>query len=242
MRRRYFLAAVWEFAGVACASRVPDDAASTSQTEASGTDASGTDDSGTDTSGTDEGELGEETEGEVCELDCENPVEVAEGIVKCESGKYNRIHGGTFEPTVSGPGCMGDEDIIECMTDAECNSGKYGKCIHGGGIIGVETWCRCEYSCSSDDDCAEGSLCLPPFGEFGPPYWPICVPASCEGPDDCECGQCGVGSFSICSTYFTLACRTMDDYCGGGPNYCVLGSCYPTPEGPWGCRFIPCRP
>lgn len=186
-------------------------------------------------------ETGTET-GDECELSCEGATELAEGIVQCSDGRVIRTGGGTFDPSNSAPACMGNEAAMECASDADCNSGAYGKCIHGGGFgeFGEDqTWCRCAYSCSTDDDCAAGSLCLPK--EALPAlYSPICVPASCGASDDCECGQCGIGAWFDCSgRNFVVQCRTMEDMCNLGAGT-ECGGCFPSPGGQWTCHSVEC--
>lgn len=193
----------------------------------------------TETSGEDDTETGDEP----CGLVCHNPV-VVDGIQTCHSPqngfplRYNRVHGGgPFDPTISEPACEGDESDIECTTDVECDSGNYGKCIRG--ITEGHSWCRCVYSCSTDDDCNEGTLCVPPFWT-NKPDWPICAPATCKGAEDCECGECGVGLISACpGTAVAVQCRTKEDLCSGY-DQCDEGPCFPSQAGPWTCYFTEC--
>jgi hypothetical protein len=194
-----------------------------------------------------ESETETSNEEEVCEFGCEGAVEVAEGIVECPDGRTNRIGGGTFDPTITAPSCVGDEDILECTSDAQCNSGMNGRCIQemtyvegdsGDGDGDPGTICRCAYSCSSDDDCEQGSVCLPPE-VLHPQAWPVCRPALCETGSDCgECGECGMtalGGYCPGSEAEYIAhCRTEGDTCISG---CELGACIPQPNRGWHCEY-----
>jgi hypothetical protein len=202
----------------------------------------------TDTEETDTEETETETEtGDACDA-CEGAREIAEGIVECADGRINRVASGTFDPTISADPCTGNEDVIECSTDADCNSGPYGKCIHSlESGFPPKTVCGCAYSCSTDDDCAEGSVCVPSgvlWGIFSdPPHWPQCVPADCENNSDCsECGECGMGrtlTLGDCYELYAIQCRTADDICSSSEE-CKGGLCYPDSDGTWVCDQIRC--
>jgi hypothetical protein len=202
----------------------------------------------TDTEATETSHAGTETgtSDEVCELGCEGATFSAEGIVRCPDGRHNRVAGGTFDPTITEPSCSGDEDVLDCTSDVDCNSGSYGKCIHGLTVGEFEdtTWCGCVYSCASDSDCAEGSVCVPPGVLFSPLYWPQCLPAVCETNSDCgECGECGLGVGTQyapnggCESIYAIQCRTADDHCTYA---CDMGDCFPSQNGQWACQYIRC--
>jgi hypothetical protein len=225
----------------------PSDVASSNTattTEATETASEATED--TETGGEDTESGSEETEtGDLCEA-CEGATEIAEGFVECADGRVNRISAGTFDPTIAASACMGNEDIIECTTDADCNSGAYGKCIHDTTWVDVEehTICSCAYSCSTDDDCVDGSVCVPP-GVFwaDPAEWSQCRPAACESNSDCgECGECGMGhtlTLGDCEHLYAIQCRTAGDTCTSSAG-CKGGLCYPTPDGTWACDSVRC--
>lgn len=186
-------------------------------------------------------------EEDVCELGCEGAVEVAEGIVRCPDDRVNRIGGGTFDPTITAPSCVGNEDILDCTSDAQCSDGTNGRCIQdttylegdsGDGDGDPGTICRCAYSCSSDADCEQGSICVPPAVSYSD--WPICIPAGCQIGSECgECGECGMAAslqhVSCAGPVYAVECRTADDLCAGG---CKLGTCFPAPNGQWQCHYI----
>jgi hypothetical protein len=210
-------------------------------------------DSETDTSSEETETSSEESETEtgneedVCELGCEGAVEVAEGIVRCPDNRVNRIGGGTFDPTITAPSCVGNEDILDCTSDAQCSDGMNGRCIQdttylegdsGDGDGDPGTICRCAYSCSSDADCEQGSICVPPAVSYSD--WPICIPAECQIGSECgECGECGMAAslqhVSCAGPVYAVECRTADDLCTGG---CKLGTCFPAPNGQWQCHYI----
>lgn len=210
-------------------------------------------DSETDTSSEETETSSEESETEtgneedVCELGCEGAVEVAEGIVRCPDDRVNRIGGGTFDPTITAPSCVGNEDILDCTSDAQCSDGTNGRCIQdttylegdsGDGDGDPGTICRCAYSCSSDADCEQGSICVPPAVSYSD--WPICIPAGCQIGSECgECGECGMAAslqhVSCAGPVYAVECRTADDLCAGG---CKLGTCFPAPNGQWQCHYI----
>jgi hypothetical protein len=217
------------------------------ETESESDGESETDTEETETETT-ETETTESETGEACDL-CEGATEIAEGIVECADGRINRVASGTFDPTISADPCMGDEDVIECTTDSECNSGPYGKCIHSLESIDfqLKTVCSCAYSCSTDDDCTEGSVCVPSGVLWGfysdPPHWPQCVAADCETGSDCsECGECGMAASHTyeCVPIYAIECRTADDICSSDA-MCELDHwCYPFPDGVWRCEYVRC--
>jgi hypothetical protein len=191
-----------------------------------------------------EGEGTEGTgDGDVCEMGCEDPTVLAEGIVRCSDGRINRVGGGTFNPSIHESSCQGIEDSLYCTSDADCNSGANGKCIHGeASFDSVVTWCDCAYSCASDDECSQGSVCLP-TSVTGQPDWPFCLGASgCKTNSDCgECGECGIGAFDEgdCGFSYTLQCRTPADQCTSDAQ-CPGGSCVPHATGVWICQYGSC--
>jgi hypothetical protein len=194
------------------------------------------------TNTTSTGEGTETSSPETCELGCEGAIELAEGVVQCPDGKINRMGGGTFDPTITAPTCMGTETFINCMSDADCMGGAYGKCIST--LSGDDSpTCDCAYACASDDDCSAGFGCLP-SGVFGPgwPGWPTCQPMGCATGSDCgECGECGVGRFiDGCEAVRTAQCRTASDACSSDADCEVGHECYPDSNGTWVCQNSEC--
>jgi hypothetical protein len=183
-------------------------------------------------------------DGDVCELGCEGATMLADGIVQCPDGKLNRVGGGSFDPAINASSCQGNEDDLFCSSDADCNAGAHGKCIHREESFDIVTsWCSCVYSCASDDECSLGSVCLP-TSVPGQPDWPICVAADdgCQTNSDCgECGECGIAAFDEgdCGYRYTLQCRTAADECTANEQ-CMGGSCVPDETGAWVCRFGSC--
>ena len=107
---------------------------------------------GTSTSG---GET-KTTEGPTCDDPCADPVEIGDGVVRCADGSLNRVSAGEFEPLITGDPCMGTEDTINCMSDADCGDGFHGTCLSRSffdPIMGIDaTLCSCVYSCANDSD------------------------------------------------------------------------------------------
>jgi hypothetical protein len=225
-----------------CGTSLDDDGESEGNTTT--TVGSGPDSSGEDTATSAEGtETGVD---EVCELGCEGSTVLTEGIVQCPDGRINRVGGGSFEPIITASACEGTEMVTNCTADAECNSGPNGKCIHGVSYddLGTETTrCDCAYACAGDDDCGEGSFCLPPAVLPGLPDWPICWAGECATNSDCgECGECGLGAFNDgCGYAHAATCRTADDQCGGNEACAELaGECFPDSLGTWTCQYPGC--
>jgi hypothetical protein len=215
----------------------------TSMGASSAAEGSGTgtgDDASTDEESTGDESTGDaetDDEGEMCESGCEDPVQLAEGIVQCADGRLNRVGGGTFDPTITAPACAGNETYLECTSDEDCGGSPYGKCIHGD-VDGL-TLCGCARSCSSDDDCDEGRVCLPPNILADTPDWPTCRTPACESGSDCgECGECGLGAVSDdCGTYHAIQCRTGADSCTADADCAPDGACFPDMFiGVWVCQ------
>jgi hypothetical protein len=203
----------------------------------------GATETGTSETGT---ETGTETEtgDEVCGSDCVDPVEIADGIVRCADGRINRISGGTFDPTIDAPGCAGTEQLIYCSSDAEC-SGPNAKCISDMVYVddtpNPSTVCTCVNSCASDSDCNPGAVCMPPNVLPGSRDWPSCIWASCTAGSDCaECGECGLGAHENgCSWNQTASCRTPDDLCSINGT-CEGDYCFPFDGTLWSCGYEFC--
>jgi hypothetical protein len=191
--------------------------------------------------GSDETETGED---EVCELGCEGATMLAEGVVQCPDGKINRVGPGTFEPVITASSCYGDEDVFICTSDAECTAGANGKCIHrvSDEDVGSTTWCDCVYACASDDDCGQGSVCVPPVVLPGLPDWPSCQPVGdCAINSDCgACGECGLGAYDDgCDWLHATGCRAPTDECVTDEQ-CDDGNCFPDFGGTWLCHWGGC--
>ena len=164
-----------------------------------------------------EGETGEPVE--ACEAGCEGAVLIAEGLVRCGDGTINRMYAATYDPTIEAEACVGDEDIFNCTSDADCFWAPTGRCIRYGPeeIGGGETltWCDCAFSCATDEDCIEDTqVCVPPAVIEGL-EWPTCQPATCTQNEDCgECGECAMGSrYNGCVQVYAFGCRTELDEC-----------------------------
>lgn len=178
-------------------------------------------DSGEGMTTTQQGEGGSGDTGSTCADPCEGGVVIAEGYIRCEDGRINRIGGGEYLPEVNAPGCQGDEDDLQCTADADCG-GAPNKCISDVEFWAGTTLCRCALPCASDEDCGSASVCVPP--PLSPVDWPTCVAASCTTSDDCgACGECGVhlATPTLCEGA-SLECRTPNDSCANDED-CELG-------------------
>jgi hypothetical protein len=106
-----------------------------------------------------------------------------------------------------------------CKSDADCKEAANGYCVGSEG--GFEApGCYCNYGCTKDTDCGDGSICLcgEPVGR--------CVAATCRSDADCGGGLCNsYGLDQICYN-FGFACQSPKDTCGGNndcqaPQYCL---------------------
>ncbi|PRQ06723.1 ferritin-like domain-containing protein [Enhygromyxa salina] len=201
--------------------------------------------SGSTTSGGSEGTDTDTSTGEdgpVCEDVCEG-VEIAEGVVECADGRINRVGGGTFDPAIDAPGCLGTEEVLDCTSDAEC-PGEYSKCISATSFLeGDEfTYCGCVSACATDSDCDEDSACVPPGVLEGLPNWPTCIAGGCTINSDCgECGECGLGAFDDgCGWNQTAECRTTSDACNTHDDCDPGAGCFPHYDETWTCEYSGC--
>jgi hypothetical protein len=196
-----------------------------------------------DTTTEDTSESNDDDIGEECPPACENPVELADGIVQCPDGRINRVAEGTFDPTIDAPSCAGTEEYLQCTSDADCpgTSGNQGKCISAVGIdfeLGTEyTYCGCAYSCASDSDCEPGGLCLPPNVLPDTPTWPTCMYGGCTTASDCaDCGECGLGAHqNECGWNPGAQCRMVGDSCTADDQCADFEYCFPFGGLMWSC-------
>lgn len=179
------------------------------------------------------------------ELPCQNPVPVPQsdgqpsGYLKCADGTIHRAEkvacsGGTFAA------CQGNEASLGCLSDADCGTGN-GKCAHLDSPD-VGTYCGCVFSCTTDDDCGEGTICACDGVVQGNYTWPTCVPAACATDADCAYGECGISSYADgCGFDVELACRTPGDPCRTD-SQCQQGYQCVTPynSGTWSCQTTGC--
>ncbi len=156
---------------------------------------------------------------------CEDPQTILltdgsnSGFERCADEAVNRVSDQPIDPVNSGPRCVGDEDVQNCSTDADCTEGPHGACIHqepdGWGMADTAGGpsCSCEYACSKDADCETGAICVP--DELSPNATrPVCVPATCDSSEDCSSGECGLSAFhNGCWWVVTAICRDDGDGC-----------------------------
>jgi hypothetical protein len=237
----------------ACSPKGLDDGSATDSTSSTSSTSTTTGETGMET-GTETGtETADTTETETetgdpgeCADQCENPEPVAEGLVRCADGSVNRIGPGTFDPTIGGEACLGDEDTIHCTSDADCIDAPHGACRRYTAYEASEEFlvCGCRYSCASDEDCLPGQACIPPDVVPGTRAYPYCAYVDCQTGDDCECGECGLsGGVEGCDGSARVACRTATDACRSHLECwsMMVNSCQPSALG-WFCEDSGCTP
>ncbi|MBT9554903.1 MAG: hypothetical protein IV100_02690 [Myxococcales bacterium] len=168
------------------------------------------------------------------------------GFVKCADGAVNRVASIPYEPVNSGEACHGDEPAGACSTDADCTGAPHGRCIHFSDLEGGP-FCNCEYACATDEDCATGTVCVPPeLSERA--TFPRCVSAGCREGNDCASGECGLADFfNGCYQETSLRCRDSNlDTCRGDAECVHVGvesSCDLDQVGnAFGCVSWSCQP
>lgn len=189
-----------------------------------------------------ETETGDDTDG--CGT-CESPEVIADGLVMCADGSINRVAPGTYDPTIGGQACLGDEQMMLCSSDADCMAGSHGACRRYSIEVETETYsvCGCLYACASDEDCGPGQACVPPGVVEGTPTYPSCVQASCTSNEGCMCGECGLSPGVGGCEGPTFGCRLADDTCRTSvdcdPLEFSIPVCKESPTG-WSCEEGDC--
>jgi hypothetical protein len=147
------------------------------------------------------------------------------GFEKCADGAIDRVSSAAFVPVNTGPVCTIDEPNSGCSKDADCTDGPHGRCNQYVSLVG--RYCGCEYACATDEDCATGTVCVPPELSDGASR-PRCVAAACKGGADCPSGECGLAdSFNGCYQVTELRCRDAAiDACRGDGDCAHLGTGY----------------
>ncbi len=161
------------------------------------------------------------------------------GYVKCADGSIDRESLGQCAFDWDPPSCLGNEDFLDCTSDADCAPG--GQCGHTKAIKGG-TWCQCFYGCEVDEDCGDSGLACACGGMLPNLPGSMCVQPSCITNADCPSGECGLGTYDDgCGRQTFLACRSELDQCrtdldcggaaecsprfAGGAFECVVPSC-----------------
>lgn len=143
-------------------------------------------------------------------------------------------------PEIAQPSCTDPgKELASCKSDAECTDNIYGKCVQAVGMIGA--FCRCEYACATDNDCATGESCVCAAQLRGHFQHSACVAADCSSGDQCESGQCDLSLFfNGCKQEAVFACRTGADECASDGD-CAGGTCaYDEDAGAWTCQYLSC--
>ncbi|WAS90367.1 ferritin-like domain-containing protein [Nannocystis punicea] len=125
-----------------------------------------------------------------------------------------------------------------CRVDADCEDGKYGRCIVND--IGFGPGCVCDYSCRTDADCGSDEACI--CDHAFPDDHSRCVPALCRSDDDCPDGGCAFSSwYDGCSLVSFLACRGPQDTCQCDSDCDPDQTCAYDPDlGHWHCQYASC--
>lgn len=138
------------------------------------------------------------------------------GFARCPDGTIHRVAAVACDTTT--PACKGDEGVILCIADSDCQDQPGGRCArYPVNDMGGETfYCGCAYPCANDADCpATGSVCVCQGVTTQNVPWPTCsFPGSCQSGSDCPSGECGLSTyFDGCSYDYSTACRADGDAC-----------------------------
>ncbi len=215
----------------------------------SGSDAS--DDWATDTSGLTTGD-GDGWGDDGCAEDQEIvlPSGAPSGYAEASDGALHRCEVRSYAAGGFGNDCRGTEQIIDCMTNADCVNKDNGYCIHFPGSSDFpETACECRYPCATDVDCGSGTdaACVPPqLKDVGYMPLPTCAESFCTTDADCPSGECGLSLHNDgCGPRAILLCRSAQDSCRTDAD-CLEGqSCAAewNENGPsWQCVHPNCTP
>ncbi|MEZ4314857.1 MAG: hypothetical protein R3F14_43135 [Polyangiaceae bacterium] len=145
------------------------------------------------------------------------------GFVQCDDGRIYREKKVTCELTATQT-CEGNEEELQCVTDADCTALPNGHCQHytyqGPGTI---TGCGCYYECATDEDCEAGAACMC-AGVDGASS-PVCVTAGdCHSGEDCPGAECGL------SIYDDGCGKSRWLYCQDGGGACLADKDCPAGE------------
>ncbi|MFO0548099.1 MAG: ferritin-like domain-containing protein [Polyangiaceae bacterium] len=148
------------------------------------------------------------------------------GYVRCADGSVDRAAIGQCAFDWDPPPCEGNEDVIECTSNADCGLG--GQCGHTVAVEGG-TYCQCFYGCEVDDDCGSPDYACVCGGMLSNLPGSTCVPKKCATNADCDSGECGLGTFDDgCSRETFLACRGGADSCRTDVSCVNAGECSPS--------------
>lgn len=155
-----------------------------------------------------------------------------------DGGAVNRLGPSTCSAEIPQPQCKGTERHQRCKTDADCTEHPHGRCTSGAGQIG--TYCGCQYSCTSDDECGDGEVCVCGDAITTPHGGSICAPAACTKAADCGDQPCGVSSYhNGCGRQVKLQCRGAEDACESATDCKGDQQCVAAGEG-FSCRGRNC--
>ena len=115
----------------------------------------------------------------------------------------------------------------ESLLDRDGNASGYVMCSDGA-INRTSSHVWASGSCSTDDDCADGQVCIGDDIAGVGDDRAFCIEADCETSSDCDSAECGLSSYDDgCGPIVRLACRTdedecrSDDSCSSSADQCV---------------------
>jgi hypothetical protein len=138
------------------------------------------------------------------------------GFDECASGAVRRRKAVTCPPVPTGPPGPCYPAHPACGSDAECTSAPHGVCSNVHGLVGL---CGCMYTCSSDDDCNPGSICV--CNSAGG----TCVVAICVDDASCPTGSVCASALRQGMGYEVFRCQANDDECLGDGDCGIFGRC-----------------
>lgn len=196
----------------------------------------------------DDGSAADEVEPGQSTAPCD-PGQAILGIDETPTGMFVCEHG-AHRVEVVGCGEFPYRDPCESETEGEgegevCSSSDECTQFPSGGCRGpYGRNCRCEYDCSTDEDCGPGAVCLCHF--IAPPgirSGGVCVEASCASDDDCRPGElCMLGEVPkeepdpcVDEADFVLSCVAPGEtHCQAFAG-CEVAGCVESREG-WNCK------
>jgi hypothetical protein len=149
---------------------------------------------------------------------CGKSTQRDDGLALCENGL---VHRPSTAVTCTSRLPRPDEEVIrgggnassmdQCTKDTECTQRAHGACVWRVDQLEGDEAFVCEYGCLTDNDCAEGTVCV--CGDF----IGACMQAECTSdadcPDDLLCSEWGPEG--VCDFYgdSLLQCQTSKDEC-----------------------------
>ena len=153
--------------------------------------------------------------------DCDN-AETINGYVYCNYRAWaHRPNIETCPNLLPRDGITCGLPLGDCSSDADCTALPHGYCSGGGADL-----CGCKYGCTTDADCAEGSICMCGTN-IG-----TCVKAiDCQSDADCGADSlCASYEGTLCGSIAGFACQSAADQCKSQTD-CTGSGCMLTASG-----------